>query len=124
MNSSIASKAKKLPIGAFGLLYCAQTSVFTVPFVIRSRPDPNQTIHNVWPEPWKLPFQIVPLGTPHRQVSVRTLTDRLPRFRASSKQWNHVFHVEPLTAFAASEINDGDWHLLFEALAEPLDQHR
>jgi hypothetical protein len=118
INPSIATKASRLPVGAFGILYCVELHSFTVPFVIRSRPDPAQIVENVWPEPWKLPFQIVPLGTPNRHVSSRSLAEHLPGIRASERQWNHIFHVEPLTAFVASEIDDGDWHVLFEKLAD------
>lgn len=115
---SIVGKARKLPVGAFGIFWCTETQSFTVPFVIRSPPDTNRTVSNVWPESWRLPFQIVPLGGPHRQLSKHDLKSRLPGLRTSGRDWTHVFHIQPTRVFAASEIDDGDWHLLFEALAD------
>jgi hypothetical protein len=117
-NPSIAGKAEKLPLGAFGLLYCVETQSFTVPFVVRSKPEPDTVVRNVWPEPWRLPFQIIPLGSPRRQLSKDDLNSRLPALAASGREWHHVFHVQGLTAFAASEIDDGDWQVVIQQLAD------
>jgi hypothetical protein len=117
-NASIIGKARKLPVGAFGIFYCVETHSFTVPFVIRSRPDMDEAISNVWPERWRLPFQIVPLGTPRKRTSKNGLVSLLPGLRASGKNWHHYFHVEGTTVFAPSEIDEGDWHILFQELAD------
>jgi hypothetical protein len=67
-NAAIKGKARRLGAGVFGLLYCVKNSSFTVPFVVRSRPNLEKIIYDVWPEPWHLPFQIIPLGTPLKRV--------------------------------------------------------
>lgn len=117
-NPSIAGKAQKLPLGAFGLIYCVETQSFTVPFVIRSRPESDVVIGNVWPEPCRLPFQIIPLGSPRKQISKDDLTAHLPALASSGRGWHQVFHVQGLTAFAASEIDDGDWEVLVQLLTD------
>jgi hypothetical protein len=117
-NPSIAAKARDLPVGALGILYCVEKQSFTVPFVIRSKPDPNRVVSDIWPESWRLPFQIVPLGTPRRQMANEDLPSRLPGLRASGKGWHHVLHIQGLTAFAASEVGDADWQVFVEELAD------
>jgi hypothetical protein len=117
-NPSIASRARNLPLGAFGMFWCVETQSLTVPFVTRSRPEPEVIVSNVWPEPWRLPFQILPLGSPRNQLSKDELTVRLPALAASGRGWHDVFHVSPSTVFAASDIDDRDWQVLIELLAD------
>jgi hypothetical protein len=45
------------------------------------------------------------------------LVAQLPRFRSLNKQWDHVFHIQPTTAFAPTEIHDDDWLVLIRLLA-------
>jgi hypothetical protein len=117
-NPAAISRAEQLPLGAFGMLYCVEKQSFTVPFVVRSRPDIHAVVREVWPEPWRLPFQIIPLGSPRRQMSKDELGSRLPAFSRSGQPWTHTFHIQPATAFAPSEVDDGDWQVLVGALAD------
>lgn len=117
-NASILAKARSMKVGAFGLIYCVETQSLTTPFVTRSEPDLQAEIRNVWPEPWRLPFRIMPLGTPDRQVSKDRLAEMLPALRTSGRHWHHLFLIAPTTAFAASVVDDGDWDLLVRQLAE------
>jgi hypothetical protein len=117
-NASLATRSRDLPIGALGLLYCVETQAFTVPFLIRSKPDPVSVISDVWPERWRLPFHIVPLGTPRRRLPKDRLALELPGLSASGREWYHTFHIQGLTAFAASELDDRDWQVIIDRLAD------
>jgi hypothetical protein len=112
-NPAARGKARNLPVGGFGLLYCVQTSSFTVPFVIGSRPNMDEIVYHVWPEAegWHLPFKIIPLGTPEKKISTNELQS-LPDLIASGKRWNDYLLVSPTTVFAGSEVSEADWEIL------------
>jgi hypothetical protein len=118
-NKGRLTKAAKMPIGAFGILYCTETTSYTTPFVVYSRPDAEATIHNVWSDPWVLPFKIKPLGNPSRSMSVEEAKDILPSMQDSSRDdpRKHLITVQGNFAFQASEITDVDWSILIEKLA-------
>ena len=121
-NQSIRTKAKNLPIGSLGLLYCVDSQSFTTPFLITSKPGAAQKVENIWPEMWVLPFSISPLGTPKHQLHKDKLATLLPSLN-SGKQWSHVLHVQPLTVFAPSEISDDDWAALVSVLIPQGTRH-
>jgi hypothetical protein len=117
-NASIQGKAKNLPIGGLGIFYCVQEKALTTPFLIRSKPEPNRVIEHIWPEKWSLPFRIVPLGSPDSLITTIDLKKLLPSLSTGAKRWNELFHVSPLTVFAASKISETDWEILVSRLAD------
>lgn len=116
--SGAVQKASAMRIGSAGIIYCSETQAFTTPFLVLSSPVPDQTVSNVWPEPWTLPFRIHPLGTPRRQLHKDRLDTDLPSLRDRARQWNHVLLVTPVTVFVPSEIDEGDWEVLVTQLGE------
>ncbi len=119
-NPANVGKARNHLVGAFGLLYCSAEGVqsFTIPFVIRSSPDLNVTVEGVWPEPWRLPFRLIPFGTPRKLISKDSLRNLLPGLLASGKRWNDYLLISPTTVFAPSKIEEGDWDILIRELAD------
>jgi hypothetical protein len=118
-NKGRLTKAAKMPIGAFGILYCSETGRYTTPFVVYSKPDPERTISNVWSEPWVLPFRIKPLGNPDRSISPAEMKELVPsvRTRKISNPLTNFITVQGNFAFQPSVITDADWAALIEALA-------
>lgn len=115
-NVSIRTKAKRLPVGQFGLFYCTQTKSVMAPFVISTQPDMTSEVTNIWPETWALPFGIVPLGTPENQIHTKDLAV-LPAVRAGTP-WQKLLHFQPTTVFAPSHLSAGDWAVLASRLFE------
>jgi len=111
------TKASRMPIGAFGILYCNDTSSLTVPFVIYSKADPERTETEVWSKPWVLPFSIKALGTPRRQLSRSRAKEVVPSL--SDKPFEKLFLVQGQFAFQAAEITDDDWAVLIQELSSP-----
>lgn len=70
--------SKRMKVGSLGLLYCNETHSFKTPFLVYSVPDPEKVVSNIWPESWRLPFRIHPLGTPSRQVHMDDAKKRWP----------------------------------------------
>jgi hypothetical protein len=103
-NSSIRTKSQNLPIGSFGLFYCVETKSLTTPFVIRSKPSKEDIIKNIWPEHWALPFNIIPFGTPNKQLHKDELANILPFLQGKLYTWDKFIHISPTTIFAASKI--------------------
>lgn len=110
------TKAAKMPIGAFGILYCNETGSLTVPFVVYSKADAQRTETEVWSKSWVLPFSIKPLGTPRRQLSRAQAKQVLPSM--ADKSFEQLFLVQGQFAFQATEVTDADWAALIAALAE------
>ena len=109
-------KAATMPIGALGLIYCSATHSFTTPFLVGSSPT-ERTIEDVWPEPWTLPFRILPLGTPRKHLPKSDVATTLPTLRSTGRQWNHVLLVSPTTVFVPSKVDAADWEAIIIALA-------
>jgi hypothetical protein len=114
---SATTKAQAMPIGSLGLLYCVETQSFTTPFLVRSQPQPGVTVTNIWPEPWQLPFDIVPLGSPDRQIHKDDVTRQLPTITGGGGPWHHLLHIQPATVFSPSVLSDADWTVFIQALA-------
>lgn len=115
-NSSISTKSQNLPIGSLGLFYCVETKSLTTPFVIRSKPSKEEVIKNIWPEHWALPFNIIPLGTPDKQLYKDELAKILPSLKNNPQSWDKLIHISPMTVFAASKIPEEDWSVLINSL--------
>jgi len=113
------TKAAKMPIGAFGILYCSETGCYTTPFVVYSSPDPAETITNIWSDPWVLPFGIKPLGNPTRSLTTAQVKDLVPTVieKKIANPLTHFITVQGNFAFQPSEITDADWSILIEKLA-------
>ena len=109
------TKADRMPVGAFGILYCNETSSLTVPFVVYSKANPNRTENEVWSKPWVLPFSIKPLGNPRRQLPRERARQILPSLEENS--FEKLFLVQGQFAFQAAEVTDADWAILVQDLA-------
>lgn len=116
-NASIQGKARKFQVGCLGIFYCVSSKSLTTPFLVSSPPRPNEVVTNVWPEQWALPFGIVPMGSPHRQLPVSSLATKLPGL-AGSQAWSSLFHVSPITGFAPSQLTPEDWAVLVHELVQ------
>jgi hypothetical protein len=68
MDARITKAQKYLRPGAFGVLYCNPLHSFTTPFIVESYADPQRVVNDIWPEPWRLPFRIKPLGDSLKKV--------------------------------------------------------
>lgn len=111
------TKAGKMPIGAFGILYSSEHRALTVPFVIYSKAE-DRTVSHIWDSDWALPFRTKPLGTPHRVLTIEDAKSKLPIFQQDPvPAFNNVFRVRADFAFQTSEIGDDDWSVLIKELA-------
>ena len=108
------TKAARMPIGAFGILYCNETGSLTVPFVVYSKADPERTETDVWSKAWVLPFCIKPLGNPRRQLTRKRAREILPSLKNNS--FEKLFLVQGQFAFQATEVTDDDWAVLIQEL--------
>ena len=117
-NPSNITKSQKLKVGEFGIFYVKETKSFTTPFVVRSRPNKQKVITNVWADSWFLPFSIVPLGSPHVSISARELNRILPSLVSSKTNWDQLLFVSPNTVFAKAKISAEDWAVIIEKLVE------
>jgi len=112
------TKAKKMPVGALGILYCSETRELTVPFVVYSAADQSAVVSHIWDAAWVLPFKIKPLGNPHRRLSIEEVKAVLPSFAVDpTPAFNNVFRVRADFAFQTSQIGAADWSALIEKLA-------
>jgi hypothetical protein len=109
------TKAARMPIGAFGILYCNETGSLTVPFVVYSKANPESTETEVWSKAWVLPFSIKPLGNPRRQLNRERARQVLPSLQ--DKSFEKLFLVQGQFAFQATEVADEDWAILIQELA-------
>jgi hypothetical protein len=109
------TKAARMPIGAFGILYCNETGSLTVPFVVYSAADPDRIETQVWSKAWVLPFSIKPLGNPRRQLTREHAKQILPSLK--DKSFEKLFLVQGQFAFQAAEVTDEDWAILIHELA-------
>ncbi len=117
VNKGRATKAAKMPVGAFGLLYCSEDQTYSTPFVVLSSPHPFSMVTGVWPEPWILPFEIRPLGSPLRSVQRPDMYNLLPSLRSNpSLSVDDLLEIKGVQAFNASTITEADWTALVEAL--------
>ncbi len=117
------TKSQNMRIGSFGILSCNETHALTTPFIVYSKPDLHLTVENVWSEKWVLPFRIFPLGSPRWQLDKDEAKRVLPIFkRTGATNFGKIFHVQALTAFSPTKIEQEDWELLISRLAiESLD---
>lgn len=112
------TKSGRLDVGSFGLIYCSETSSFTTPFVVLSKPDTGRIVSNIWPESWALPFRIHPLGNPHRQLHVDQAKSKW-RVLSSLGQGGvtAAMNLTGTTVFVPKEVQSEDWTKILEDLA-------
>ena len=110
------TKAAKMPVGAFGILYCNETKSLTVPFVVYSKANPETVERGVWSKPWVLPFSIKPLGSPRKQLSRERAKEVLPSLKTA--KFEKLFLVQGQFAFQPAEVTDDDWAVLIAELAD------
>ena len=112
------TKSLSMPIDAFGLIWCSDPSIraFTMPFRVKSEPEWRE-IENIWPEPWSMPFDIEPLGSPARRLT-RDDAQKLLECLKTARTLTDVFFVGGTCAFVPSPIPDEDWNLIMEELAD------
>ncbi len=117
-NASIRGKAAKIDVPSFGILYAGKEQALTVPFVILTRPDPNEIEREVWHGDWALPFKIKPLGTPRKMLSAAEAKAIMPSFsRLQTDNFGKVFRVSGSYAFNRCDADRADWDVLMERLA-------
>jgi hypothetical protein len=115
------TKSKRMKVGSLGLLYCNETHSFTTPFVVYSEADPERVISNVWPEKWRLPFRIHPLGSPERQVHMDEAKQRWPVLKNSSAaSVTAAMNITGTTVFVSIEVSADDWAAIISDLADAL----
>ena len=116
---TIKTKSKSMMVGSCGIIYCSETKSLTTPFLVYSFADPNAKITNVWPESWELPFSILPLGTPNKQLYKDDAFKKLAILRDSGKNnITQVLHIPTMMVFTPNEISERDWAAIIEILAE------
>jgi hypothetical protein len=115
------TKSKRMKIGAAGLLYCNETHSFTTPFLVYSEPDPERVVFDVWPEKWRLPFRILPLGNPLRQLHMDEAKKQWPVLKSSSaSSVSAAMNITGTTVFVPVDISGDDWSLIISGLASAL----
>jgi hypothetical protein len=113
----VRAGAQDFPAGALGLFYCTEIKSLTTPFMVLSRPDLRRVVDNVWPERWALPFSIYPIGSPHNVFEMSAAKNTLPAVKKNPSRWASILHIQPMTAFRPSRLQDEDWEIIVNRLA-------
>lgn len=104
------TKAKRMKIGAAGLLYCKASHSFTTPFLVCSEPDPVREVTDIWPEKWRLPFRIHPLGSPAKQLHHEQAKARWPLLKkVGAGGVSAAMNITGTTVFVPNEVSADDW---------------
>ena len=104
-------------VGSLGLLYCSEIQSFTTPSIVYSQPEPERVVIDIWPERWRLPFRIHPLGNPTRSVHKDKAKTDWPVLRnAKSHNITAVLNITGTTVFVPSEIGAEDWAIILRQL--------
>lgn len=115
-NKGKRTKAAKMPIGSFGLLYCEPWAAFTVPFVTCTRPDQEGTEAEIWDKAWMLPFQFRPLGSPRKRLAGHDLLALPGAKERQVANFSNYLNVQGNFAFQTSKIDLRDWEYILERL--------
>ena len=114
------TKSRWMEIGEHGLIYCSEDRNFTMPFAILSKPE-FTIISGVWPEPWASPFNIKPLGSPNRTLSLDSAKQSWKYFRHEERA-NPTWRLNGMngkTVFSPNDIPEGDWKSILRDLGFP-----
>ena len=122
MAARVTKAEKYLVPGALGVLYCNPLHSFTTPFIVKSKADPEKVVHDVWPEPWRLPFEIQTLGDLTKRLHKDEAAKRWPtlRKRLEARKAGGVsaaFNITGTTVFVPVEITAEDWASICSDLA-------
>lgn len=115
------TRAVDIRIGQVGIIYCSAdgSKSLTTPFIFTSTPEIDGCEEMVWPERWRMPFDIHPLGNPRRQWGVHEAARTLPfALRAQKQDITSIFKVVGTAVFSPIEIGDDDWSMVMERLAD------
>lgn len=108
-------------VGNYGVIYCSHESSksLTTPFIFTSVPLANETEALVWPEAWRMPFSIHPLGTPRKQWKANEAAAKLP-FNKGTGNSNiaSVFKAVGTAVFSPPEIGEDDWSMIVGILGD------
>ena len=111
------TKSKRMKIGSLGIIYCNQTHSFTTPFLVVSAPDPVRKIEDIWPEHWRLPFAIHPLGNPSRQVHADIAKQKWAVLaNVGAGGVSAAMHITGTTVFVPIDISIDDWAAMLSDL--------
>lgn len=122
MKGRTTKASKNFRAGDYGLIYCNPTHSFTTPFVVQSPADLRGVVVDVWPEPWVLPFCIIPLGGLERQLHHDEAKKRWPflqRRLGPTGGVSAAMNITGTTVFVPVEITSADWQLILDDLALP-----
>lgn len=115
------TRSRNVNVGNCGLIYCShpESKALTTPFMFTSMPAASEEEKGVWPETWKMPFQIHPLGTPRKQWNAHEAAKSLP-FNRSTANTNvsSVFKAVGTAVFSPIEIGDSDWSMIIDKLGD------
>jgi hypothetical protein len=110
------TKSSRMKIGSLGLLYCSDNHSFTTPFIVYSHPDSVRVVEDIWPERWRLPFRIHPLGNPSKLIHKDHAKQEWPVLRGVANITT-ALNITGTTVFVPSPIDADDWKLILTGLA-------
>lgn len=111
------TRASRMPIGAAGILYCKSTRSFLMPFIVRSRPDPDAKIDNLWSGEWVLPFSFWTLGDARHRISLDD-AKRAWGFLHGCQNVSQQLPLSGAATFAGKRICVADWSSILVSLAD------
>jgi hypothetical protein len=114
------TRALGVRAGQFGIIYCSQAGKksLTTPFIISSRIRVDESIAEIWPEIWRMPFDIHPLGSPRKMWRARDAARELPFAQAlSTRNLSKIFKPIGTAVFSPIEIGDADWEMIMLRLS-------
>lgn len=108
--------------GAIVIIYDKERRVLTMPFEVRSVPNPTEVVNDVWEQAFYQPVDIEPMGSPDSFMAVERfvsrsefvstyLSDRSPRANWASALLPH----QPASTV---DLPDSDFSMLMEALSD------
>ncbi|WP_439631664.1 hypothetical protein [Shinella sp.] len=115
-NKGKTTKALKMPIGSFGLLYCEPWKAFTLPFVTCSVPQSGSFEEEIWAERWMLPFKFKALGTPRKTMPGSEILELSGARERGLTNYANYLTVQGNFAFQASAIDANDWQTILSRL--------
>ena len=112
------TRARSVRVGDRGLLYTRKGPhpVLTMPFEFKTAPNIDESVPDVWPEVWVMPFDIRTLGAPDRQWNARHAAQILPFNKEAKTNLSSVFNMQGTAVFAPIEIGEDDWAMIVDRL--------
>jgi hypothetical protein len=114
---NVVAASRRVPVGSLGFFYCTEVKGFTTPFLITSKPDQSETVSNIWPEKWHLPFSIHSFGNPSLVMPTDYALTIMPSMKkAGRSHWTAVIHIQATLAFQPTTLDDEDWSRIISEL--------